>query len=128
MASTITFRRQVSRRGILSAVRRLSMGLSRVCHAPLWVAFGWMLFLAQRRTSGGSRSGSRSPTSTAHTMHSYKHYLKMKLPGPNGIITITGDFRKSLECTSAGGNLADSLVIAEEKRQLKRVVAMAQAQ
>jgi hypothetical protein len=55
-------------------------------------------------------------------------YLKMKLPGPNGIITVTGDFRKSLECTSAGGNLADSQVIAEEKRQLGKVVAMAQAQ
>src|ERR1041384_5774544 len=55
-------------------------------------------------------------------------YLKMKLPGPNGIITVTGDFRKSLECTSAGGNLADSQVIAEEMRQLDKVVAMAQAQ
>src|SRR4051812_3770972 len=52
----------------------------------------------------------------------------MKLPGPNGVITITGDFRKSLECTSADNNLADSLVIVEEKRQLDKVVAMAQAQ
>src|SRR4051812_33432057 len=52
----------------------------------------------------------------------------MKLPGPNGVITITGDFRKSLECTSTDNNLADSLVIAEEKRQLDKVVAMAQAQ
>src|SRR3954470_20205303 len=61
-------------------------------------------------------------------LNTYLPYLKMKLPGPNGIITVTGDFRKSLECTSAGGNLADSLVIAEEKRQLDRVVAMAQVQ
>ena len=28
-------------------------------------------------------------------------YLKMKLPGPEGVITITGDYRKSLECSSA---------------------------
>src|SRR3954463_811357 len=55
-------------------------------------------------------------------------YLKMKIPGPNGVITVTGDFRKSLECTSAGGSLADSQVIETEKRQLGKVIAMAQAQ
>ena len=52
----------------------------------------------------------------------------MKLPGPNGIITVTGDFRKSLECSSAGANFADSLVVVEEKCQLDKVVAMAQDQ
>ena len=25
-------------------------------------------------------------------------YLKMKMTGPKGLITITGDYRKSLEC------------------------------
>ncbi|XP_020169631.1 uncharacterized protein [Aegilops tauschii subsp. strangulata] len=25
-------------------------------------------------------------------------YLKMKLPGPKGLITVAGDYRKSLEC------------------------------
>ena len=34
-------------------------------------------------------------------------YLKMKLPGPNGVITISGDYRKSLECASAGSRLAE---------------------
>src|SRR4051812_8658726 len=58
----------------------------------------------------------------------HETYLKMKIPGPNGVITVIGDFRKSLECTSAGGNLADSQVIAEEKRQLGKVIPMAQAQ
>src|SRR3954470_21769990 len=53
---------------------------------------------------------------------------EMKIPGPNGVITVTGDFRKSLECTSAGGSLADSQVIETEKRQLGKVIAMAQAQ
>src|SRR4051812_18793971 len=61
-------------------------------------------------------------------LNTYHPYLKMKLPGPNGTITVTGDFRKSLECSSTGGNLADSLVITEEKRQIGRAVAMAQAQ
>src|SRR3954466_13734917 len=55
-------------------------------------------------------------------------YMKMKLPGPNGIISVCGDYKKSLECSSAGSKLADSLVVAEERRQLDKVVAMAQAQ
>jgi hypothetical protein len=52
-------------------------------------------------------------------------YLKMKLPDPKGIITITGDYKKSLECAKAGSKLAESLVIAEERRQLDRLVALA---
>ena len=55
-------------------------------------------------------------------------YMKMKLPGPNGIITVCGDYKKSLECSAAGSRLADSLVIAEKRRQIHKVVAMAQAQ
>ena len=39
-------------------------------------------------------------------------YLKMKLPGPKGLITITGDYHKSLECARDGAKLAKSLVIA----------------
>ena len=39
-----------------------------------------------------------------------------------------GDYKKSIECSAAGSKLADSLVIAEERRQLDKVVAMAQAQ
>src|SRR3954469_491169 len=68
------------------------------------------------------------PAMAKFMLNAHKPYLKMKLPGPNGVITITEDFRKSLECTSAGSNLADSLVIAKEKRQLDKLVAMAQAQ
>ncbi len=54
-------------------------------------------------------------------------YLKMKLPGPNGVITIAGDFRRSIECASAGSNLAESLVIAQEKRKIQEVAALAQS-
>jgi hypothetical protein len=51
-------------------------------------------------------------------------YLKMKLPGPCGVITITGCYKKSIECARASSKLTDALVIAEEKRQLlQRVVA-----
>jgi hypothetical protein len=45
-------------------------------------------------------------------------YLKMKLPGPKGVITVLGCFNKSLECAKASSQLAEALVIAEEKRQL----------
>ena len=52
-------------------------------------------------------------------------YLKMKMPGPKGLITITGNYRKSLECARDGAKLAESLVIAEERRQLDHIVALA---
>jgi hypothetical protein len=45
-------------------------------------------------------------------------YLKMKLLGPRGMITVSGCFKKSLACAKASSRLAEALVIAEEKRQL----------
>ena len=50
-------------------------------------------------------------------------FLKMKLLGPQGVITVCGNYKKSLECSAAGSRLVDSLVIAEEQRQLDKVVA-----
>lgn len=55
-------------------------------------------------------------------------YLKMKIPSSKGILTITGDYKKSSACTSESSQLAESLVIAAEKRLLDRVVAMASKQ
>ncbi|XP_020174687.1 uncharacterized protein [Aegilops tauschii subsp. strangulata] len=52
-------------------------------------------------------------------------YLKMKLPGPKGLITITGDYHKSLECAQAVAKLDESLVIAEERCQLDRIIVLA---
>jgi hypothetical protein len=68
------------------------------------------------------------PAFAKFMINAQQTYLKMKIPGPNGVITVTGDFRKSLECTSAGSSLAESLVVETEKRQLGKVIAMAQAQ
>jgi hypothetical protein len=53
-------------------------------------------------------------------------YLKMKLPSPRGVITITRCYKKSMECMKASSKLAEALVIAEEKRQLLQRVALAQ--
>jgi hypothetical protein len=54
-------------------------------------------------------------------------YLKMKLPGPRGVITITGCYKISLECAKASSKLTEALVIAEEKRQLLQRVVLAQS-
>ena len=55
-------------------------------------------------------------------------YLKMKMPSSKGIITVAGDYKKSSECAMASSRLAESLVVAEEKKMLERVVAMASKQ
>jgi hypothetical protein len=47
------------------------------------------------------------------------------MPGTKGIITVAGDYQKSLDCATASSRLAESLVIAQEKRLLDRMVAMA---
>jgi hypothetical protein len=52
-------------------------------------------------------------------------YLKMKLPGPRGVITVSGNFKKSLACAKESSQLAEALVIAEEKRQLLHRVELA---
>jgi hypothetical protein len=53
-------------------------------------------------------------------------YLKMKMPGPRGAITIIGDYKRSMACAIAGSNLAETLIIAEEKKRLKRAVEIAE--
>ena len=52
-------------------------------------------------------------------------YLKMKMPSYTGILTVSGDYRKSSACAAESSRLAESLVIAAERRLLNRVVAMA---
>lgn len=53
-------------------------------------------------------------------------YLKMKLPGTNAVITVSGCYRRSMECASEGAKIAEALVIAAEKREIMRNVAFAQ--
>jgi hypothetical protein len=54
-------------------------------------------------------------------------YLKMKIPGPKGVITIIGDYKRSMACALAGSSMAETLIIAEEKKKLKRAVEIAEA-
>jgi hypothetical protein len=53
-------------------------------------------------------------------------YLKMKLPGPRGVIIVSRSFKKSLACAKESSQLAEALVITEEKRQLLHHVELAQ--
>ena len=47
-------------------------------------------------------------------------YLKMKLPGPHGIITISGDYKRSIACATNSAKVAETMVCNEEMRQFKR--------
>ena len=51
----------------------------------------------------------------------------MKLPGPKGIITVTGDYMRSIECANEGSKIAESMLIAAEKKQIMRQVAALKA-
>jgi hypothetical protein len=53
-------------------------------------------------------------------------YLKMKMLGPRRVITIIGDYKRSMACAMAGSNLAETMIIAEEKKRLKRAVEIAE--
>jgi hypothetical protein len=53
-------------------------------------------------------------------------YLNMKLPGPRGVITITGCYKKLMECVKSSSKLAEAFVVSKEKRQLLQRVALTQ--
>jgi hypothetical protein len=42
------------------------------------------------------------------------------------VITIIGDYKRSMACATARSNLAETLIIAEEKKRLKRAVEIAE--
>ena len=54
-------------------------------------------------------------------------YLKMKMPDPNCIITLAGDYKKAMQCATVGSTLAESMVIQAEKSKMHEVVAMAKS-
>ncbi|KAK1642228.1 hypothetical protein QYE76_060033 [Lolium multiflorum] len=67
------------------------------------------------------------PALAAFMASTHTAYLKMKMPAPRGPLTVVGNYKVSLETASAGSNLAESLVIAEEKRRMQTAVALAQS-
>ena len=49
-------------------------------------------------------------------------YSKLKMPGPKGIITISGDFKKSKECEAGNAVCAEAELSKEELEELKKEV------
>ena len=47
-------------------------------------------------------------------------YLKLKMPGPKGVITVTGDRKKAEECFQKGSKIVDSQVTAVEFEEYKQ--------
>jgi hypothetical protein len=68
-----------------------------------------------------------TPALAAFMASPHTAYLMMKMPAPRGPLTVVGNYKVSLETASAGSNLAESLVIAEEKRRMQTAVALAQS-
>jgi hypothetical protein len=54
-------------------------------------------------------------------------YLKLKMPGPKGVITITGDFKRSHDCDVVSVDIAESQIAAEEFAAIKESVDNEQA-
>src|SRR6187399_651556 len=49
-------------------------------------------------------------------------YLKLKMPGPNGVITVTGNHQKAEECFQKGSKIADEHMAAVEMEEYEKSV------
>lgn len=49
-------------------------------------------------------------------------YLKLKMLGPNRVITISGDFKHSHKCKIASANITESLFVSEEWAEIQKSV------
>ena len=47
-------------------------------------------------------------------------YLKLKMPGPKGVITVSGNRKKAEECFQKGSKIADAQMVAEEWQEHQR--------
>ena len=47
-------------------------------------------------------------------------YLKLKMPGPRGVITVTGNWQKAEECFQKGSKIADAQMVAVEMQEYKK--------
>ena len=47
-------------------------------------------------------------------------YLKLKMPGPKGVITVTGSRQKAEECFQKGSKIADEQMAAVELQEYQK--------
>ncbi|KAK1652596.1 hypothetical protein QYE76_070401 [Lolium multiflorum] len=61
---------------------------------------------------------------TYHKFHARACYIynKLKIPGPNGMITISGDYKKSHECELGEAAFAESVISGEELKGYRAAV------
>ena len=48
-------------------------------------------------------------------------YLKLKMPGPKGVITITGNRKKAEECFQKGSKIADVQMAVVELQEYQKI-------
>src|SRR3954468_19816482 len=49
-------------------------------------------------------------------------YLKLKMPGPRGVITITGNQKKAEECFQKGSKIADAQMAVVELKEYQKTL------
>src|SRR3954449_11397769 len=61
---------------------------------------------------------------TYHKFHACPCYIynKLKIPGPNGMITVTGSFKKAQECELGEAAFAESILSGEELKGYRALV------
>jgi len=61
---------------------------------------------------------------TYHKFHARPCYIynKLKIPGPNGWITVSGDFKKARECEEGEAAFAESVIAGEELKGYRAAV------
>ncbi|KAK1621335.1 hypothetical protein QYE76_026852 [Lolium multiflorum] len=61
---------------------------------------------------------------TYHKFHARACYIynKLKIPGPNGMITVSGDYKKARDCEEGEAAFAESVISGEELRGYRAAV------
>jgi hypothetical protein len=63
------------------------------------------------------------PTLTKFMAVPHYAYLVLKMPGPNGIITINGDIKHAYDCDRESCETADRIIVSVELQELKKALA-----
>ena len=53
-------------------------------------------------------------------------YNKLKMPGPNGVITVTGSYKKAQECEMGEAAFPESVLYGEELQEFQKEAAAAE--
>ncbi|KAK1665070.1 hypothetical protein QYE76_053229 [Lolium multiflorum] len=67
---------------------------------------------------------------TYHKFHARACYIynKLKIPGPNGMITVSGDYKKARDCEEGEAAFAESVISGEELQGYRAAVDLSELQ